>query len=56
MYRGRVVGTVGPEASRHVLGLMMAGVPYDEALAQARAEDAAHDATHDAPVVDGGAL
>jgi simple sugar transport system ATP-binding protein len=31
MYRGRVVGIVGPETSRDVLGLMMAGVPLDEA-------------------------
>ncbi|MGH8822921.1 MAG: ABC transporter ATP-binding protein, partial [Jiangellaceae bacterium] len=31
MYRGRVVGIVGPETSRDVLGLMMAGVPLDDA-------------------------
>lgn len=35
MYRGRLVGIVEPTVSRSVLGLMMAGVPYDEALAQA---------------------
>jgi simple sugar transport system ATP-binding protein len=52
MYRGRVVGVVGSEVSRHVLGLMMAGVPHDEAVAQAPAEDV----THEAPVLDGGAL
>jgi ABC-type uncharacterized transport system ATPase subunit len=35
MYRGRVVGVVPPDTSREVLGLMMAGVPVDEALAAA---------------------
>ena len=35
MYRGRVVGVVPPETSREVLGLMMAGVPTEEALASA---------------------
>jgi general nucleoside transport system ATP-binding protein len=52
MYRGRVVGVVGAETSRHVLGLMMAGVPYDEALAQAGPDDL----DHSEPVLDGGAL
>jgi simple sugar transport system ATP-binding protein len=52
MYRGRVVGEVGPDVSRHVLGLMMAGVPYDEAVLQAPVGDP----THDEPIVDGGAL
>ena len=33
MYRGRVVGIVPPDTSRDVLGLMMAGVPVDEAVA-----------------------
>jgi len=37
MYRGRIVGIVGPETNRDVLGLMMAGVPLDEAR-QAAAE------------------
>lgn len=32
MYAGRIVGIVGPETSREALGLMMAGVPADEAL------------------------
>ncbi len=32
MYRGSVVGVVGAETSRDALGLMMAGVPVDEAL------------------------
>ena len=33
MYRGRIVGIVPPDTSRDVLGLMMAGVPVDEAVA-----------------------
>ncbi len=48
MYRGRLVGIVPPSTSREVLGLMMAGVPTDEALAAASVttsseEDAALD-------------
>ncbi len=35
MYRGRIVGMVPPDTSRDILGLMMAGVPLDEARAQA---------------------
>jgi ABC-type uncharacterized transport system ATPase subunit len=35
MYRGRVVGIVPGGTDRDVLGLMMAGVPEDEARAQA---------------------
>ncbi len=35
MYRGRIVGIVPPDTSREVLGLMMAGVPTDEALSGA---------------------
>lgn len=35
MYRGRIVGMVPPNTSREVLGLMMAGVPTEEALASA---------------------
>jgi simple sugar transport system ATP-binding protein len=31
MYRGKIVGIVGPDTSRDVLGLMMAGVPLAEA-------------------------
>lgn len=34
MYKGRFVGIVPPDTQRHVLGLMMAGVPVEEALAQ----------------------
>jgi simple sugar transport system ATP-binding protein len=52
MYRGRIVGIVPPDTSRHVLGLMMAGVPYDEAAAQAPTADEVHGER----VVDGGAL
>ena len=35
MYRGRIVGIVPGNTSRDVLGLMMAGVPLEEAEAQA---------------------
>jgi general nucleoside transport system ATP-binding protein len=35
MYRGRVVGVVPGDTDRDVLGLMMAGVPLDEAVVQA---------------------
>ncbi|MFC5370408.1 ABC transporter ATP-binding protein [Arcanobacterium bovis] len=35
MYRGRIIGVVPADTSRDVLGLMMAGVPEDEAFAQA---------------------
>jgi simple sugar transport system ATP-binding protein len=35
MYRGRIVGVVPGDTDRDVLGLMMAGVPLDEAVAQA---------------------
>lgn len=35
MYRGQVVGIVPGDTDRDVLGLMMAGVPLDEARAQA---------------------
>ncbi|MFC7406461.1 ABC transporter ATP-binding protein [Georgenia alba] len=35
MYRGRVVGVVPGDTDRDVLGLMMAGVPLEEAQAQA---------------------
>jgi general nucleoside transport system ATP-binding protein len=50
MYRGRIVGIVPPDTSREVIGLMMAGVPTDEALASASVttlaeEDAALEAS-----------
>ena len=34
MYRGRIMGIVPADTSREVLGLMMAGVPMEEAMAQ----------------------
>ena len=34
MYRGRIIGVVDPDTPRGVLGLMMAGVPLDEAMAR----------------------
>ena len=50
MYRGRIVGIVPPDTSREVVGLMMAGVPAEEALASASMttlaeEDAAMEAS-----------
>jgi simple sugar transport system ATP-binding protein len=53
MYRGRIVGIVPPDTSREVLGLMMAGVPTEEALASASVitlaeEDAALEASLEA--------
>ena len=39
MYRGRVVGVVDPSTPRDVLGLMMAGVPFEEALVSAGEPD-----------------
>ena len=35
MYRGRIVGLVPGDTPRDVLGLMMAGVPLDDAQRQA---------------------
>ncbi|MFT3887390.1 MAG: ABC transporter ATP-binding protein [Arachnia sp.] len=35
MYRGQIVGVVGPDTPRDVLGLMMAGVGYEDAVAAA---------------------
>ncbi|MCL2784741.1 MAG: ATP-binding cassette domain-containing protein, partial [Propionibacteriaceae bacterium] len=39
MYRGRFVGIVPADTKRHVLGLMMAGVSYEDALAQGNDQD-----------------
>ncbi|GAA2184875.1 ABC transporter ATP-binding protein [Brooklawnia cerclae] len=39
MYRGQVVGTVPRGTPRDVLGLMMAGVPYEEAAKAGQADD-----------------
>ena len=38
MYRGRIIGVVPPDTPREVLGLMMAGVGHDDAVATARQE------------------
>ncbi len=43
MYRGRIVGIVPPDTSREVLGLLMAGVPTEEALASASRTTSAED-------------
>ncbi len=43
MYRGRLVGIVPPDTSREVLGLMMAGVPTEEAFAAASVTTAAEE-------------
>jgi general nucleoside transport system ATP-binding protein len=43
MYRGRLVGIVPPDTSREVLGLMMAGVPTEEAFAAASVVTAAEE-------------
>jgi simple sugar transport system ATP-binding protein len=59
MYRGQVVGIVPPDTSREVLGLMMAGVPTEEALAAATVttaadEDAAFERSTRPPLDPGG--
>lgn len=43
MYRGQVVGIVDSSTPRDVLGLMMAGVSYDEAVASVARHQAAND-------------
>jgi simple sugar transport system ATP-binding protein len=51
MYRGRLVGIVPPDTSREVLGLMMAGVPTEEAFAAASVTTASEeDATFEEEV------
>ena len=45
MYRGRIVGVVPAGTSRDALGLMMAGVPADEALAAGSPTTDAHPTT-----------
>ncbi|TSI14169.1 ABC transporter ATP-binding protein [Brevibacterium aurantiacum] len=45
MYSGRIVGIVGADTSREALGLMMAGVPADEALAATAAPEKSDAAT-----------
>ena len=49
MYRGRAVGIVEGTTDRDVLGLMMAGVPEEEAAAQAAAHPTASLHVDDAP-------
>ena len=41
MYRGRIVGVVGPDTPRDVLGLMMAGIDHEDAAAITEQEDRA---------------
>lgn len=55
MYHGRVVGLVGPETPRDVLGLMMAGTPLEEALAHTGTDSAAADPEAEATGAAGGA-
>jgi general nucleoside transport system ATP-binding protein len=49
MYRGRIVGVVDPGAGRDVLGLMMAGVPLEEARRGAAAAHTVEPAPRRAP-------
>jgi general nucleoside transport system ATP-binding protein len=53
MYRGSVVGIVPGGTDRDVLGLMMAGVPLEEARVQAAAH---HTETYGSSSIEGGAL
>ncbi|MBC7291802.1 MAG: heme ABC transporter ATP-binding protein, partial [Actinotalea sp.] len=53
MYRGKVVGIVDGGTDRDTLGLMMAGVPLDEARAQAAQH---HTETSVGSTIEGGAL
>ncbi|MFZ1411225.1 MAG: ABC transporter ATP-binding protein [Micropruina sp.] len=46
MYRGKVVGIVASDTPRDVMGLMMAGIPYAEALAVSQADDASAGKDH----------
>lgn len=50
MYRGKIVGVVGPDTPRDVMGLMMAGVPQAEAFAAAAADDASEKGDAGEPV------
>ena len=50
MYRGTITGIVDPDTPRDVLGLMMAGVPHEEAIAQAGAAAASTPAAPADPV------
>lgn len=55
MYHGRVVGIVGPETPRDVLGLMMAGVPLEEALSRTDTDASAADPEAESTGAAGGA-
>ena len=55
MYHGRLVGIVGPETPRDVLGLMMAGVPLEEALSRTDTDATAVDPEAEATGAAGGA-
>lgn len=43
MYRGRIIGEVSPDTNRDILGLMMAGVPVDEAIEAVEGKDGSRD-------------
>lgn len=47
MYRGRIMGDVPADTSRSALGLMMAGVPQEEALAQTDSSYDIAEGTHE---------
>jgi len=56
LYKGRVVGVVPQDTPRDVLGLMMAGVPAEEAVTEhTSAHSAPADAAPDAPAPDAAA-
>ena len=53
MYRGKVVGIVGPDTPRDVMGLMMAGASHEEALRSAAEQPATLvEQVHEAHVAD----
>lgn len=57
MYEGKIIGIVPGDTGRDILGLMMAGLPYDDALAEAEKHKTilgAVDEDSDTPI--GGAL
>ena len=49
MYRGHLMGIVAPSTPRDVLGLMMAGSPYEEAMAAVRSGPPAQPAPESTP-------
>jgi general nucleoside transport system ATP-binding protein len=54
MYRGRIVGIVDADTPRDVLGLMMAGVPHEEAMRAASSAVGHGAAGHARPATDTG--